>query len=38
MDRFTPADSSEKFASFSRADINEIFIPKLQELLSTIKN
>ena len=36
MDRFTPADSSEKFASFSRADINDIFIPKLTELLENI--
>lgn len=36
MDRFTPADSSEKFAKFSRADINEIFIPKLTELIKTV--
>ena len=36
MDRFTPADSSEKFASFSRADINDIFIPQLKELIKTI--
>lgn len=36
MDRFTPADSSEKFASFSRADINDIFIPKLTELIDTV--
>ncbi len=36
MDRFTPADSSEKFASFSRADINDIFIPTLKELIATI--
>ncbi len=36
MDRFTPADSSEKFASFSRADINDIFIPKLSELIDII--
>ena len=36
MDRFTPTDSSEKFASFSRADINDIFIPKLTELINTI--
>lgn len=36
MDRFTPADSSEKFANFSRADVNEIFIPKLIELMKTI--
>lgn len=36
MDRFTPADSSEKFASFSRADINDIFIPKLTELIETV--
>ena len=36
MDRFTPADISEKFASFSRADINDIFIPKLKELITQI--
>ena len=36
MDRFTPADSSEKFASFSVSDINDIFIPKLTELISTV--
>ena len=36
MDRFTPADSSEKFAKFSRADINEIFIPKLTELINLV--
>ena len=36
MDRFTPADSSERFASFSRADINDIFIPKLTELINTV--
>ncbi len=36
MDRFTPADSSEKFAKFSRSDINEIFIPKLTELTNLI--
>ncbi len=36
MDRFTPADSSEKFAKFSRADINDIFIPKLTELIEII--
>lgn len=36
MDRFTPADISEKFASFSRADINDIFIPQLKELLTQI--
>lgn len=36
MDRFTPADSSEKFASFSRADINDIFIPTLKELIKDI--
>ena len=36
MDRFTPADASEKFASFSRADINDIFIPTLKELIATI--
>lgn len=38
MDRFTPADSSEKFAAFSRADINDIFIPALKELIKTIYN
>ena len=36
MDRFTPADSSEKFASFSVSDINEIFIPKLTELITKV--
>ena len=36
MDRFTPADSSEKFAKFSRADINDIFIPKLTELINLV--
>ncbi len=36
MDRFTPADSSEKFAAFSRADINDIFIPCIKELLRNI--
>lgn len=36
MDRFTPAASSEKFSKFSRSDINDIFIPKLKELLSEI--
>ena len=36
MDRFTPADSSEKFAVFSRADINEIFIPELKKLISIV--
>lgn len=36
MDRFTPADSSEKFASFSRADINDIFIPQLTELINSV--
>ena len=36
MDRFTPADSSEKFASFSISDINEIFVPKLNELFAQI--
>ena len=36
MDRFTPADSSEKFSSFSRADINDIFIPKLTEIMNTV--
>jgi len=36
MDRFTPADSSERFAQFSRADINEVFIPKLTELINLV--
>ncbi len=36
MDRFTPADASEKFAAFSRADINDIFIPTLKELIKDI--
>ena len=36
MDRFTPAASSEKFSQFSRADINDIFIPKLKELINTV--
>jgi ribulose-phosphate 3-epimerase len=37
MDRFTPADSSEKFAAFSCADINDIFIPKLTELIDEVR-
>ena len=36
MDRFTPAGTSEKFSKFSRADINDIFIDKLNELFSLI--
>ena len=36
MDRFTPVDSSEKFASFSISDINDIFIPKLKELANIV--
>lgn len=36
MDRFTPADSSEKFAAFSVSDINDVFIPKLTELITTV--
>jgi ribulose-phosphate 3-epimerase len=36
MDRFTPADSSEKFASFSVSDINEIFIPELKNLMNMV--
>ncbi len=36
MDRFTPADTSERFASFSRADINDIFIPTLKELIKNV--
>ena len=38
MDRFTPASSDEKFARFSRADINDVFIPKLYELINTIRD
>ena len=38
MDRFTPVDSSEKFASFSVSDINDIFIPKLKELVNIISD
>ncbi len=36
MDRFTPASSDEKFARFSRADVNDVFIPKLYELINEI--
>lgn len=36
MDRFTPASSDEKFSKFSRADVNDIFIPKLYELIKEI--
>ena len=36
MDRFTPAGTSEKLSQFSRADVNEIFIPKLTELISLV--
>ena len=36
MDRFTPADSSERFSVFSRADINDVFIPELKELINTV--
>ena len=36
MDRFTPADSSEKFGQFSRADVNEIFVPKLTQLINIV--
>ena len=36
MDRFTPVDSSEKFAAFSVSDINDIFIPKLRELMNSV--
>ncbi len=36
MDRFTPASSDEKFARFSRADVNDVFIPKLYELINDI--
>lgn len=36
MDRFTPASSSEKFAKFSRADVNEIFIPELKIIINTV--
>ena len=38
MDRFTPADSSEKFASFSVSDINDIFVPKLTEIIDTVRS
>lgn len=37
MDRFTPADSSEKFASFSVSDINDVFVPKLTELIDAVR-
>lgn len=37
MDRFTPADSSEKFASFSVSDINDVFIPTLTELIDEVR-
>ena len=36
MDRFTPVDSSEHFSKFSRADINDIFVPKIKELILDI--
>lgn len=36
MDRFTPVDASEKFSAFSRADVNDIFIPMLKELIKNI--
>ena len=36
MDRFTPASSDERFSCFSRADVNDIFIPKLHELINEI--
>lgn len=36
MDRFTPASSDEKFSRFSRADVNDIFVPKIQELIREI--
>ena len=36
MDRFTPAGVSEKFSRFSRADINDIFTDKLNELFSLV--
>ena len=36
MDRFTPASSDEKFSKFSRSDVNDIFIPKLYELIREI--
>ena len=38
MDRFTPASSDEKFAKFSRADVNDIFIPKLYDLINDIRD
>jgi len=37
MDRFTPASSDEKFSKFSRSDVNDIFIPKLNELINEIR-
>ena len=36
MDRFTPASSSEKFSKFSRADVNEIFIPELKIIINSV--
>lgn len=36
MDRFTPADASEKLSCFSRADVNDIFIPKITLLINTV--
>ena len=36
MDRFTPASSSEKFSKFSRADINEVFIPELKIIINNV--
>lgn len=36
MDRFTPASSSEKFSKFSRADINEIFVPELKIIINNV--
>ena len=38
MDRFTPASSSEKFSRFSRADINEIFVPELNIIINHVYN
>jgi len=36
MDRFTPASSSEKFSKFSRADVNDIFIPELKNIMNQV--
>lgn len=36
MDRFTPASSSEKFSKFSRADVNDIFVPELKNIMDQV--